>query len=51
MGEWFYSGFLAVSSGKGWLDEWRMIAGDDTGWDLLTVAGFLEGLACGGGAA
>jgi acyl-[acyl carrier protein]--UDP-N-acetylglucosamine O-acyltransferase len=23
-------GFLAVSSGKGWLDGWRMIAGDDT---------------------
>ncbi len=22
--------FLAVSSGKGWLDGWRMIAGDDT---------------------
>jgi len=23
-------GFLVVSSGKGWLDGWRMIAGDDT---------------------
>ena len=22
--------FLAISSGKGWLDGWRMIAGDDT---------------------
>jgi hypothetical protein len=25
-----WRGFLAVSSGKGWLDGWRMIAGDDT---------------------
>jgi hypothetical protein len=25
-----YKSFLAISSGKGWLDGWRMIAGDDT---------------------
>ena len=32
--EWF----LAISSGKGGLDGWRMMAIDDTGRDLWTVA-------------
>ena len=31
-------GFLAISSGKGGLDGWRMMAIDDTGTDLWTVA-------------
>ena len=30
--------FLAISSGKGGLDGWRMMAIDDTGTDLWTVA-------------
>ena len=30
--------FLAISSGKGGLDGWRMMAIDDTGIDLWTVA-------------
>ena len=34
----FYLWFLAISSGKGGLDGWRMMAIDDTGTDLWTVA-------------
>jgi hypothetical protein len=41
-------GFLAISSGKGWLDGWRMMATDDTGTDLWTVAGAWEKLESGG---
>ena len=33
-----FFGFLAISSGKGGLDGWRMMAIDDTGTDLWTVA-------------
>ena len=39
-----YYWFLAISSGKGGLDGWRMIATDDTGTDLWTVAGAWEEL-------
>jgi hypothetical protein len=41
-------GFLAISSGKGGLDGWRMMATDDTGTDLWTVAGVWEELERGG---
>jgi hypothetical protein len=34
--------FLAISSGKWGLDGWRMMATDDTGTDLWTVAGAWE---------
>ena len=40
--------FLAISSGKGGLDGWRMMATDDTGTDLWTVAGAWEELEGGG---
>ena len=40
--------FLAISSGKGGLDGWRMMAIDDTGTDLWTVAGAWEELEGGG---
>ena len=40
--------FLAISSGKGGLDGWRMMATDDTGTDLWTVAGAWEELERGG---
>jgi hypothetical protein len=40
--------FLAISSGKGGLDGWRMMAADDTGTDLWTVAGAWEELEGGG---
>ncbi|MEN9603163.1 MAG: hypothetical protein RIS56_2769 [Verrucomicrobiota bacterium] len=40
--------FLAISSGKGGLDGWRMMATDDTGTDLWTVAGAWEKLEGGG---
>jgi serine O-acetyltransferase len=43
-------GFLAISSGKGGLDGWRMMATDDTGTDLWTVAGAWEELEGFGGA-
>ena len=39
-----FSYFLAISSGKGGLDGWRMMAIDDTGTDLWTVAGAWEEL-------
>jgi hypothetical protein len=38
----------AISSGKGGLDGWRMMATDDTGTDLWTVAGAWEELERGG---
>ena len=40
--------FLAISSGKGGLDGWRLMASDDTGTDLWTVAGAWEELEGGG---
>ena len=40
--------FLAISSGKGGLDGWRMMAIDDTGTDLWTVVGAWEELEGGG---
>ena len=40
--------FLAIPSGKGGLDGWRMMAIDDTGTDLWTVAWAWERLEGGG---
>ena len=40
--------FLAISSGKGGLDGWQMMAIDDTGTDLWTVAGAWGELEGGG---
>ena len=31
--------FFAISSGNGWLDGWRMIAGDDTLGDVEQLLG------------